>query len=534
MLTSAAALIGLISIPLLAVIYLFHRRPQTRNVSSLMLWAALRRPATAGRRREFLRLPLTFWLEALTLLLLVLAAAGPMLPRLSRQRPLLVILDDSLSMQAGSQHRAREFVEQLSGDFDPVRFILAGATPQLASLEQWSCAASSADIDAALAFATQLAGPDALVVVVTDHAPPRPVGARVRWRAFGEREKNAAFIAAARSRAGRDRVMLEITGEPKSLSILADGRPIFEGQRSGRLSFDLPSNAGVVEARLPDDVASFDNRVILLPERHPPVLVTVDINDETLRRDVERAVEATGRALLAPTGALTITDHPRPGEWQLELIGGANPSAHAGPFLVDRTHPLSEGLDLDGVIWTAAGGALPGTPIVLAGDQPLLTEESHHVRLRLNAGLSTLQRSPAFPALIWNLIEWRSSERPGFRAANVVHGAVTELTVAPDVSTVRVTSPEGASRDVSLPRGSRTLPLNASRPGLWSATAGRDRYQFACNALNASESDLSHAASGTWNGWSEAALVAGGYENMAWLLLLAALAVLAAHQRTTA
>jgi len=46
------------------MVFRIHRRPQTRQVSSLMLWESLRRPATAGRKREFLRLPLTFWLSS--------------------------------------------------------------------------------------------------------------------------------------------------------------------------------------------------------------------------------------------------------------------------------------------------------------------------------------------------------------------------------------------------------------------------------------------------------------------------------------
>ncbi|HJW95028.1 MAG TPA: BatA domain-containing protein [Thermoanaerobaculia bacterium] len=523
MLTSLAALFGLISIPLLAVIYLFHRRPQTRQVSSLILWAALRRPATAGRKREFLRLPLTFWLEALALLLLVLAAAGPMLPRLTGTRPLIVILDDSLSMQAGAQQRAREYVSQLGSHFDPIRYILAGATPQVASLQQWSCNAPSSDIDAALAFATQLAGPNALVLVVTDHAPPHSAGPRVQWHAFGEPAKNAAFIAAARSRAGRDRVLLEIAGEPASMTIAADGRTLFTGRRTGRFSFELPPGAKVVEAQLSDDDAAFDNHVTLLPERKPPVLVTVDVKDALLRRDVERAVTATGRALLTGVGVgvgqalslsrqperlpYTITDHPTTANWSLELITAPTGIAHAGPFLIDRTNPISEGVDLDGVIWTASSGTMAGTPVVLAGDQPLLTEESHHFRMRLNPSQSTLQRSPAWPSLIWNLIELRGDEAPGFRAANVVDGGLNELV---------------------LPDGRHKVML-ASHPGIWRV----DGYQFACNALNAEESDLSKAKSGTWNGWSEAALIAGGYENVAWLLLLAALAVLAIHQRIT-
>src|SRR5581483_5094510 len=300
----------LITIPILAVIYLFHRRPRVRQVSSLMLWSLLERPATGGTKREFLRLPLTFWLEAAALLLLVIALAGPILPRVSHRRPLLVVLDDSLSMQAGShstaQQRARDFLkrEVLDGQYDPVRFILAGETPQLAPLDQWSCNAPAANLDAALAFAAQLAGPDALVMIVTDHAPPRAPGPRIRWRAFGQPEKNAGFIAASRSRAGRDRIMLGIGGNAATeLSIIAGGKTLLKRRiAQDNLTIELPEGTGVVEARLSDDAAPFDNRVILLPERRPPVAVSLDIASEALKRDLEHALDASGRALITPGG----------------------------------------------------------------------------------------------------------------------------------------------------------------------------------------------------------------------------------------
>jgi len=543
MLTSLGALAGLITIPILAVIYLFHRRPRVRQVSSLMLWSLLKRPATGGTKREFLRLPLTFWLEAAALLLMVIALAGPMLPRVSHKRPLIVILDDSLSMQAGShatsQQRAQDFLKSdvLDGQFDPVRFILAGETPQLSPLDQWSCAAPSANIDAALAFATQLAGPNALVMVVTDHAPPRPVGPRVRWRAFGQPERNAGFIVASRSRAGRDRVMLQIAGDADTeLSLVANGKTIFR-QKPPKESFtlDLPSGAGAIEARLSNDAAAFDNRIFLLPERRPPVAVSLDITNEALKRDVEQALNASGRALVTPAGSLLITDKPgHNGEWTLEIISGGKGVTHAGPFLLDRTHPLTAGADLDGVLWTASPGTLPGSPVILANNQPLLTDDAHHFRLRIDPSLSTLQRSPAWPSLIWNLLEMRSEASPGFRAANVVHGAVTELVLPPNVESARVSPPDSPSRTIAGPRGAHILPISASRPGLWSASAGNEHYQFACNALNAEESDLSHAATGTWNGWTESSLLGGGYEDVAWLFLLGTLGVLAMHMKVTA
>ncbi len=543
MLTSVAALAGLVTIPILAVIYLFHRRPKVRQVSSLMLWSLLKRPSTGGTKREFLRLPLTFWLEAAALALLVIALAGPMLPRVSHQRPLIVILDDSLSMQAGShataQQRAHDFLKSdvLDGQFDPVRFILAGEAPQLSPLDQWSCNAPAANIDAALAFATQLAGPNALVLVVTDHAPPHPVGPRVRWRAFGQPEKNAGFIVASRSRAGKDRVMLGIGGDADAeLSIVA-GETMILKRRVGQenLTIELPSGTGAIEARLSNDAAAFDNRVVLLPERRPPVSVSLDLANEALKRDVEQALNASGRALITPGGSLMITDKPgHNGEWTLELAGGGKGITHAGPFLIDRTHPLTAGVDLDGVLWTASPGSMPGAPVILANNQPLLTDDAHHFRLRIDPSLSTLQRSPAWPSLIWNLLEMRSEASPGFRAANVVHGAVTELVLPANAESARVSPPDSVARMMTAARGARSLSISASRPGLWSASAGSNRYQFACNALNPEESDLSHAASGTWNGWTESALSSGGYENIAFLFLLGALGVLAMHMKVTA
>jgi Aerotolerance regulator N-terminal len=554
MLTFPAALLGLLALAPLVAIYLFHRKPRTRNVSSLMLWAALRRPAIGGRKREFLRLPLTFWLEALAIALLVLAAAGPLLPRLARQRPLIVILDDSLSMQAGrattAQSRARDWLRGELRAYDPVRIILAGATPQLATLEQWSCTASTADLDAALALGAQLAGRNALLLVVTDHAPPRKLGPRVRWRAFGEAEPNAAFVAATRSPAGRDRVLFEVAADAPMTTTFtlwsAAAVPPLSSHSGGtaavlqkrvlqlkrgetqRITLELLPATGAVEARLGDDAAAFDNRVLLLPERRPLVRVRVDVADARLREQIERAINATGRALIADNGELLITDRaqPSPSRWTLELVThGDAPVTHAGPFVIDRMHPLTAGVDLDGVLWTASRGSLPGAPVILAGSQPLLTDATlaggiHELRMRVDPALSTLQKSTAWPALLWNLIDWKAMQTPGFRAANVALGATAELALPPRTERVRVTPPGATAREVA-PRGN-VLPIAASRPGLWRA----NEYAFACNALDAEESDLSHAASGTWSGWTEASLVAGGYADVAWLALLAALAVL--------
>ena len=40
--------------------------------------------------------------------------------------------------------------------------------------------------------------------------------------------------------------------------------------------------------------------------------------------------------------------------WRLEILGGKDAVAYAGPFVVDHNHPLAEGLSLQNAIWSAA------------------------------------------------------------------------------------------------------------------------------------------------------------------------------------
>jgi hypothetical protein len=72
-------------------------------------------------------------------------------------------------------------------------------------------------------------------------------------------------------------------------------------------------------------------------------------------------------------------------------------------------------LSLDGVVWGAGKTSLPAAAsVITAGNIPLLTDVEraggrHDLRLRFRPDLSTLQNSPNWPILIWNLIDWRGS-----------------------------------------------------------------------------------------------------------------------------
>src|SRR5215470_17558659 len=100
--TFSFAFIALLAVPALVAIYWLRNQARERRVSSLLLWLDEKRMWEGGRRIHRLQTPLLFFLELIALILLATAAAGPMMRAGERGRPLVIVLDDSFSMQAGA------------------------------------------------------------------------------------------------------------------------------------------------------------------------------------------------------------------------------------------------------------------------------------------------------------------------------------------------------------------------------------------------------------------------------------------------
>src|SRR5258708_5409837 len=79
-------------------LYLHHRRPQHRKVSTLRFWASVQ-PIAQPRRRK-LREPWAFLAQIVFLLLLVLALANPRWGPASEGRSVAIVLDASIWSQA--------------------------------------------------------------------------------------------------------------------------------------------------------------------------------------------------------------------------------------------------------------------------------------------------------------------------------------------------------------------------------------------------------------------------------------------------
>jgi hypothetical protein len=571
-------LLGLLALPALAAVYWLRSRSRRAVVSSLAFWIDRRSPRQGGRILHRMQTPLCLFLELAAVTLLVLAAAGPAVRLRDSAGLLVVVLDDSFSMLArpvagagagasrspsAREQAAEALAEELRRGNYLARFVLAGVRPRLVGeplmehaqadsvLQHWTCQSPLADLPAAVALAAEVGGPTARILVLTDHAPvAEPDPGQVQWWAFGGKLPNVAFTAANRTRSGEDdRVLLEVanlsdTATTTTLTLEGAELAAAETRRlklapgaATQLFLSLPAGSPPLRATLPDDALDLDNQVLLLPEPAEPLRVLVDVAGEPLRQAVSRALEATGRTVeVADRPELVVADRPRPmtaEAWQLDIFGGDDAVAYAGPFVIDQNHALTRGLSLHSAVWSAGPEhAGDGVPIITAGNVPLLSESEdlagrRRLRMAFAAGLSNVQDMPDWPILLANLVEWRRAGLPGVPSPNVRLGQTVAAVLPPEAGGAQLTAPSGLSR--RLETQGRRIDLPADEVGLHTIRAAEVEYRFAVNALSREESDLAACQSGRWGNWDGSPMHQERRAGLGWFFILLAIVVLAGH-----
>lgn len=568
-LTYPLALMAAAALPALAAIYILRHKFRRRQVSSLMLWRFRVQSKEGGAKIHRLQLPLLFFLELLALLLLVVAATGPHWKLARSTRPLIVVLDDSFSMRAVSgkisaQARATEALQKLYRFQPPpsTRLMLAGKEPQLLGaqvrnwsevnklLDQWACWSPDASLNAAVTRATELGKQQANILVLTDHAPPEQkiANPRLQWLSFGAPEPNVAIVNASRSANGEeDRCLFEIANYSKTTQsagfLVQTGTnapkrtelSLGAGERQ-RVVLNMPASTPMLSAELTPDALAEDNRVQLLPPIRRRVRVEVALTNSALTELVDRALAATGlRASISANPELVIHHSdasPNNTAWSLNWSIPEKPTAFTGPFIIDDSHPLGQGVGLAGVVWAAGSqtNAKTDIPVILAGNVPLVSTREditgrQFLTMNLDPELSTVTKTPDWPILFWNILQWRARETPGLIDSNARLGTEVILKTTGDAVSVRW--PDGQEK--SFPRTSDQLLLDTPLPGVYSVAMSGSTNSFAVNPLAADESDLQACASGQWGNWD--AGVESHYEQspMAWIFALGALALLTAH-----
>jgi hypothetical protein len=585
MLTVPWALLGLISLPIVFGIYLFRTRSRRYDVSCLFLWVDRSRATQGGRRIQRLQLPFLIVLEILALILLTIAASQPMFRIESMGRPTMIILDASYSMTAEtgnetSQKRAiNDLHRMFSGQIGsqpigyPIQFIIAGAKPQLLPgraknateareiLESWYCGSPTADLDTSISLAANISTPGTKILVVTDHLPIGEITeGRVLWKSYGKRTDNLAIIHASRVfQDDKDRLLLEIAnlGEKSqtlrmSIVELKNQRILFQQENrtleSGQthlIRTVLPQNTGSIEVRLDKDVLTIDNRLTILPPEQHPVRVQLNSLPDGLADKIKKAAEVSGMAILVRERPEMVfgTQHAETPTsetpaWFVSIVS-ENDSAEikpfVGPFVVDHSSPLTTGLSLDGIVWSASETReMNGTPIISAGTVPLFTEQHHRngsrtLTLQINDQLSTLTTEPAFPILIWNILKYRSRQVVGITVNNLKLGAEAEFVPAKGDETIEIKPPQSKPQTVVTISGN-PIKIPAEETGIFRVTAASGTYEFAVGTLSAEESNLQNLTTTTVGNWFDKETLRTEFQPFAWLLLLATLIVMTAHQ----
>jgi len=191
-------------------------------------------------------------------------------------------------------------------------------------------------------------------------------------------------------------------------------------------------------------------------------------------------------------------------------IGPIDPSEAArkaaknllGPYILERDHPLLEGVTLDGVIWA---GVQPvkssNTPLISVGRTPLLAQLAGVSRpaylLNIDLAGSNLGESPDWPILISNLLELRRADLPGLNRWNYRLGEGVRFRLSP----TQAEGEEADSAELTLVHGGVARPLPRGRivdvvppahSGLYEIRDGNQIVgQFAVNFEDAEESNLS-------------------------------------------
>jgi hypothetical protein len=266
-----------------------------------------------------------------------------------------------------------------------------------------------------------------------------------------------------------------------------------------------------------------------------------------LRKAVVKVLEATGmtvqgserpdlviadRAIVAGTRRVPATA-ASDDAWRLEILGGGDSASYIGPFVIDRTHPLCEGLSLEAAIWSCPSKLkLTGTPIVTAGNVVLLSDRieaggRHRLQMGMIAETSNWQELDDWPILFTNLVRWRRGALPGATPQNARLGQTVTVHLPPDVKQVELAPAAGAVRTVDV-RG-RQVNVSADHVGLYEVRAAGASYRFACNAVSRDESDLRGATSGRWGNWNESSEHQDRRVSLRWAFGLLALAMMGGH-----
>jgi hypothetical protein len=586
-------LLALLAIPAIIAIHLLRRRFPVRPVAGLFLWQAAHDVPDGGRRIDKLPWTTSLLLECLAALALALIISGATLAPSASSEHVVVLLDDSVSMTAIDSRgesprgravaRVREEVTRI-GPRGRMTLVRSGERPALiagpaafgaeaeSALTAWTPQARQHSLAAGLRLARELKGESGSLLILSDRqadgTSERIVPGEI-WAAVGvplpnvgivdaHRSVNAATKQGALSLTVRNysdtaakrvlRVAVVGSGSARTNETAGDKdvltRSLDVPAGTSSLTIPLPAATPPVRASLSDDALRSDNGVMMVEPR--PQIVAVDdrLKEGRGRTALEQALAALTEVIPGSPGHLQFVDTVgadlqvglSSSAWQArfgkpEASGPGTPEDFIGPFVLEKRHPLLQGVTLGGVVWTGVFPLSAGAvhPLASGGDRALIgtlagTAAAAEPAFIFNLDLerTNLIRSPDWPILISNLVEMRRRELPGperwnYRVGEWVRVRFDRQPAAP--LRLRMGTFE---RDLA---STRLVEFVAPAPGgLAQILEGNQvRFEIGINPLDESEGDLRRArteSAGKFESAGRDRIESGaGFDPLFWLLL---------------
>jgi hypothetical protein len=481
-----------------------------------------------------------------------LLLAGMDMPIQGTVRHFTIVLDDSVSMQAGgadsSAERARRLLLDWIGARDRYTIVAAGVAPRILAgpfadraeveraLAQWRPEDVACDPEAAANLAGKFVSGDERILFLSDRADAgQGAGDPFERGATGKPLANDAIVFADRMRLapGKDKAIVALqrfAGDAGAvdLTAMAGGSEIFrrrvelEPGTPVDLAFETSAVDAPIELRIGDDPLAADNAASLDPVPIKPVkaalsglgdvapffmralqavpyTTVVDPADhpDLLFTTAPPAADAGSTATAAARGPWRTFYLPDPADFQTSAS-----LAQGADILTDGRSPLVENLSFEGALWPFAAEkaellaepqiAFRGVPLLYQlGDSP----GRRRYRLNLLVDRTNHFRQATWPTFIQDAVEECRLSMPGLGQSNFRQGEPVPLHLEADPAL----PPEFA-----LLRDGRPMAAwDALPPELSDLPAGRYEVRqgekslagFAVNLSSPGESDLQAADS---------------------------------------
>ena len=549
-------LLGLFALPAIAFIHLYQRRYPPLYVGGLFLWASETQVRMPGRRRDRLPVTNTLIIELIAALILSLVLADPRFGEWDQATHLVAILDHSASMQGqadGEPSFRDSAIQELEQRFSKlprqsaVTLIRTGSTPVTLIrrgtleaarevLKTWQPTAPQHRVDTAWEeLGEQLVEESGSILFLTDQLPePSKIPKNLEIVSVGRKLDNVAFDASRwtfDSSTGKGTVFVRVQNYGRSaaecvLVAIAKGNEVLKkplviaAEKAQAVELPVPGGLGTLTLSLQKkgDGSQFDNRIQLVEPKVRSVKLTVQLPKGDTQREIQRVLKITpdvsltgladAQLIIGPAGSLP---ESKPSLWWFGIgpVSAAEADRNAakdliGPYLIDKRHPLTEGVVLGGVVW---GGVQPikydAIPIISAGQTPLLAQlrgtQTTGFVLNIDLARSNIVESPDWPVLIDNLIEQRRDALPGLRRWNYRVGEVVRFRLfeGADPAPTEPLTLVSTAGTRKIPRESIVEIGDLQEPGLYELKSGeKSAGQFAINFFDPAESDLRNLAPG--------------------------------------